>query len=132
MDRVERESSLTRLEALATLMDATFTVPGTSFRFGLDALMGLIPVGGDVLAGIVSTYLIWEARRLGAPRRVLARMAANTLLDTAVGSIPVLGDAFDVLYRGNVRNLRILRRWLEREGLVRMAPALDGEATRID
>lgn len=128
---VDREASLARLEALARVMDRTFTIPGTGIRFGLDAVVGLVPVGGDLLAGIVSTYLIWEARRLGAPRHVLAHMVANSLFDTAIGSIPVLGDAFDVLYRGNLRNMGVLRRWLEKEGLVRAPPTIEGEATRV-
>lgn len=129
--RREREAALARIEALARLMDGNFTIPGTRVRFGLDAVVGLVPVGGDLLAGIVSTYLIWEARRLGAPRHVLARMVANSLVDTAIGSVPVLGDAFDVLYRSNLRNMRLLRRWLEKEGLLGSPSTIEGEARRV-
>jgi hypothetical protein len=96
------QQSVARLEALARLMDGAFVVPGTTIRFGLDGIVGLIPVAGDVIAGLVSTYLIWEARQLGAPRWLIARMLANAFLDTTVGAIPVVGDAFDVLFRANM------------------------------
>ena len=69
---------------------------------GLDAVIGLLPVAGDLLSGLISSYLIWEARQIGAPRWLIARMMANTLLDTTFGAVPVLGDAFDVLFRGNM------------------------------
>jgi hypothetical protein len=84
----EAGQSVARLEALARLMDSQFVLPGTNFRIGLDPLMGLIPVVGDIISSLISTYLIWEARRLGAPKWLIARMMANTLLDTAVGSVP--------------------------------------------
>ena len=90
------QQSLARLEALAKLMDGAFVIPGTTIRFGLDGIVGLIPVAGDMLAGLVSTYLIWEARQLGAPGWLIGRMLANAFLDTAIGAVPVVGDAFDV------------------------------------
>jgi hypothetical protein len=92
-----------RLEALAWLMDSQFVLPSTTFRFGLDPLVGLIPVVGDIISGLISTYLIWEARRLGAPKWLIARMMANTLFDTAVGSAPVVGDALDALFRSTMK-----------------------------
>jgi hypothetical protein len=98
-------------------MDSQFVLPGTNLRIGLDPLVGLIPVAGDLISGLVSTYLIWEARRLGAPGRLIARMMANTLIDTAVGSVPVVGDAFDALFRSNMKNVALLRRHMERRGL---------------
>src|SRR5262249_22316631 len=81
----ETGQSVARLEAVARLMDSQFLSPGTNLRIGLDPLVGLIAVVGDLISGLVSTCLIWEVRRLGAPRRLIARMMANTLLDTAVG-----------------------------------------------
>src|SRR5436189_6288258 len=93
------QQSLVRLEALARLMDGAFVLPGKNGRFGLDGIIGLVPVAGDMIAGLVSTYLVWEARQLGAPRWLIARMLANVFLDTTLGSIPVVGDAFDVLFR---------------------------------
>jgi Domain of unknown function (DUF4112) len=89
----ETGQSVARLEALARLMDGAFVIPGTNIRMGLDGIFGLVPVAGDVIAGLVSTYLIWEARQLGAPKWLIARMLANTLLDTVIGSVPVVGDA---------------------------------------
>ena len=115
-NRIEsREQSMLRLEALARLMDGAFVIPGTNIRMGLDGLIGLVPVLGDVAAGLVSTYLIWEARQLGAPGWLIARMLANTMLDTTIGAIPVVGDAFDILFRANMKNMALLRRHFEKQ-----------------
>ena len=111
------QESLARLEALAKLMDGAFVVPGTNLRFGLDGIIGLVPVAGDMIAGLVSTYLIWEAKQLGAPSWLIGRMLVNTVLDTTIGAIPVVGDAFDVLFRANMKNMALLRRHLEKKGL---------------
>ena len=83
-----KQQSMARLEALARLMDGAFVLPGTTIRFGLDGIIGLIPVAGDMIAGLVSTYLIWEARQLGAPSWLIARMLANAFLDTTIGADP--------------------------------------------
>jgi hypothetical protein len=90
------EESVARLEAVGRLMDGAFVVPGTNIRLGLDAIIGFVPVAGDMISGLVSSYLIWEARQLGAPSWLIARMVGNTLLDTTIGAIPVVGDAFDI------------------------------------
>ena len=128
----ETEQSVARLEALAKLMDGSFTVPGTDIRLGLDAVIGLVPVAGDLVSGLISTYMIWEARRLGAPRLLIARMVANTFFDTTIGAIPVLGDAFDILFRGNMKNMMLLRRHIEKRGLVTPpGPVIEGEAVRV-
>ena len=125
------EEAVARLEALGRLMDGAFVVPGTNIRLGLDAIIGLVPVAGDVISGVVSSYLIWEARQLGAPRWLIARMMANTLLDTTFGAIPVVGDAFDLLFRANMKNMALLRRHMEKRGLTRTAgPVIEGEAVR--
>ena len=76
------EQSVARVEALARLMDGAFVIPGTNIRMGLDGLIGLVPVAGDVVSGLISSYLIWQARQLGAPAWLIGRMIANTLLDT--------------------------------------------------
>jgi hypothetical protein len=122
------QQSLARLEALAKLMDGAFVIPGTTIRFGLDGIVGLVPVAGDMLAGLVSTYLIWEARQLGAPGWLIARMLANAFLDTAIGAVPVVGDAFDVLFRANMKNMALLRRHLEKKGLRVGGVVIEGEA----
>jgi hypothetical protein len=98
-------------------MDGAFVLPGTHIRLGLDAIIGLVPVAGDIISGLISSYLIWEARQLGAPKWLIARMMANTLLDTVVGSVPVVGDAFDVMFRANMKNMTLLRRHMEKRGL---------------
>ena len=88
-------------------MDGAFVIPGTGIRMGLDHLIGLVPMGGDLrLLGGIASYLIWEARRLGAPRWLIARMVANTAIEAIFGAVPVLGDAFDVLFRAKLRTWR--------------------------
>lgn len=111
------EQSLVRLENLAKLMDSAFVIPGTKIRMGLDGIIGIFPVAGDLISGMVSTYLIWEAHQLGAPRLLIARMLANTVIDTTFGAVPVLGDAFDVYFRSNMKNMNLLRRHLEKRSL---------------
>jgi uncharacterized protein DUF4112 len=129
----DAEQSVARLEGLARLMDSAFVLPGTNIRLGLDGIIGLIPVAGDVIAGLVSSYLIWEARQLGAPKWLIARMMANTFLDTTVGAIPVIGDAFDILFRANMKNMALLRRYMDKKGLTRPAgPIIEGEAVRLN
>ena len=113
----EAARSVTRLETLARLMDGAVVVPGTTLRLGLDALIGLMPVAGDVISGVISSYLIWEARRLGAPRWLIARMMANTFVDTTIGAIPLVGDAFDLVFRANMKNMALLRRHMEKRGI---------------
>jgi hypothetical protein len=95
---------------VARLMDTIFTIPGTKFRFGLDPILGLLPGFGDTATAIVSALLIAQSARYGVPRIVLARMAGNVLLNTALGSVPVLGDAFSFWFKSNVRNYDLLRR----------------------
>ena len=125
-----KQQSMARLEALARLMDGAFVIPGTTIRFGLDGIIGLIPVAGDMIAGLVSTYLIWEARQLGAPSWLIARMLANAFLDTTIGAIPVVGDAFDVLFRANMKNMALLRRHLEKKGYAQPVRGTVIEITR--
>ncbi len=114
MMKHETSAALARLEALAKVMDSAFKIPGTEVRMGFDALLGLVPVIGDAIAGAISSYLIWEAKKLGVPKLVLGRMVANTAIDTALGSIPFVGDMFDVAYRANTKNVALLRRHLEK------------------
>lgn len=101
---------MARLERLVRLLDEQFSVGG--FRFGLDGLLGLAPGVGDAVTGIAALYVIWEAWRLGAPRPALVRMLVNVLIDYVVGSVPVLGDAFDFGWKANRRNLELLRKAL--------------------
>jgi len=97
------------LERLAWIMDRAVRIPGTPIRVGLDALLGLLPVGGDVLTGIIQVGIVlFAVAHYKVPRAIAARMAANVLLDTAVGAIPLVGDAFDVGFKANTRNIRLL------------------------
>lgn len=110
-----REQRLARLDAIAKLLDVAFILPGTNFRYGLDGLIGLIPVVGDIITTAISLWLVREARSLGAPWHITARMLGNVAVDGMVGLIPVAGDAFDVMFRANVRNVRMLKRWLDKQ-----------------
>ncbi len=110
-----RAERIARLDALANLLDIAFFVPGTNIRFGVDALIGLIPGIGDAITTALSLYIVHEARQLGAPRHLIARMLANVALDGVVGAVPFLGDAFDLMWRANRRNMALLRNHLDRE-----------------
>jgi hypothetical protein len=104
---------IARIDALATLLDTAFVIPGTGIRFGFDGLIGLFPVIGDTITTALSLFIVHEAYQLGAPGHVIARMLGNVALDGVFGAVPLLGDAFDVLWRANRRNVRLLMEWLE-------------------
>lgn len=104
----QASARLARLRRLAWLMDGAARLPGTRFRFGLNGLVGLAPGAGDALLALVSLYIVWEASQLGVPRRKLWRMLGNVVVEAAAGSVPVLGDLFDMGYRANLRNLAIV------------------------
>lgn len=110
-----REQRLARLEAIAKLLDVAFVVPGTKIRYGIDGLIGLVPVIGDIITTAFSLWLVREARALGAPWHITARMFSNVAVDGVIGLVPVAGDAFDVMFRANMRNVRMLKRWLDRQ-----------------
>ena len=108
------ESVRARVEAMEMLLERMFVVPGIKRPIGLDSIIGLIPVVGDIVTAAMGAYIVWEARNLGLPKWKLVRMAANVGFDTALGAIPLVGDAFDFFWRSNSRNLRILRRHLDK------------------
>jgi hypothetical protein len=116
IDRPEarRDRALLEVDLLAWLLDSSIPVPGTGRRFGVDALIGLVPVVGDIASAGIGLFVVWRASRHGLPRIVVARMLANTAIDTVVGAIPILGDAFDLWFKANTRNVTLLRRHLER------------------
>lgn len=99
-----------RIGRVTTLLDEIVSVPGTPVRFGLDPVIGLVPIVGDAVAAIVGIWVIAEATRFGIPRIVVARMSVNLLVDLAVGAVPILGDLFDLAFRSNARNLALFRR----------------------
>src|SRR4051794_9441086 len=112
------QQRLARMRRVGWLLDNSIPVPGTSVRLGIDQLIGLVPGIGDLIGGFLSLYIIIEAHRLGVPRSLLARMGWNVALDTLVGEVPILGDLFDIGFKANMRNLRLLDGYLERPGAV--------------
>jgi len=111
---LSRRERIARLETLASWLDTALVIPGTSVRFGLDALLGIVPGIGDAITTAVALFIVHEARQLGAPLHLVLRMLGNVAIDGLLGAIPLAGDVFDVFYRANLRNVRILREWLER------------------
>ena len=103
-----------RVETLEFLLERSFTIPGINRPVGLDAIVGLVPVVGDVITALMGAYLIWEARNLGMPKWKIWRMVGNLGVDTALGAIPLVGDAFDIVFRSNSRNLKIIKRHLDK------------------
>ena len=127
------EPRLRRLEVFARLMDSSVPIPGTSYRTGLDGMLGLIPVAGDLISAGLSSYLFAEALTLKVSKRTLARMAFNTGVDTVFGAIPLIGDVFDIGFKANAKNARLIiadvERRMEREKVDGRASAL-GSLTR--
>lgn len=107
-ERTERMRRLRRLSSAARLMDTALRIPGTNIRFGADSLMGLVPGIGDASGAIVGLAIIYEARRLGVPTHKLGRMVGNVALDAVVGSVPLLGDLFDVYFKAHKRNIEMI------------------------
>ncbi len=103
-----------RIEAMEKLLERSFTIPGVNYPIGLDSIVGLVPVVGDLVTAAMGAYLVWEAKNIGLPKWKLWRMAGNIAFDTAVGAIPLAGDAFDLLFRSNTRNLKIVKKHLDR------------------
>lgn len=145
MSPAEVDAAVMRVEALAKVMDSAFVLPGTNVRMGLDAFIGLVPVLGDLVTTAISSYIIWEAKNLGVSKLTLWRMIGNTAIDGVVGMVPFAGDAFDVAFRANLRNLALLKRHLEKSGyttstanrpinrhMTGAGRVIDGTATRLD
>ncbi len=103
-----------RIEAMEKLLERSMTIPGTRIPVGLDSVLGLIPIVGDAIAAALGAYLLWEAKNLGLPKWKLWRMAGNIAFDTAVGAVPVAGDLFDFAFRSNSRNLKLVKRHLDK------------------
>ena len=108
-----RLSTLKRLRRLSHLLDNAIPIPGTRYRIGLDPLLGLLPGGGDFLGAALSLYIMLESSRLGVPRSILVQMVTNILFDTVSGTVPVLGDLFDVAWKANSKNIALLENHLD-------------------
>lgn len=105
-------NKVNRLRSLSHLLDNAIPIPGTGYRIGLDPILGLLPGGGDTIAGALGAYIIIEAARMGLPRKVIGEMVGNIIFDSVVGIVPVLGDFFDVTWKANVRNIALLEQHL--------------------
>ena len=103
-----------RIEAMEMVLERAFVIPGINRPIGLDSIVGMVPVVGDILTMGLAAYIVWEARNLNLPKWKLLRMAANVGIDTAVGAVPVVGDLFDFMYRSNSKNLRIVKNHLDK------------------
>ncbi|MBA1156143.1 DUF4112 domain-containing protein [Microvirga mediterraneensis] len=122
--------AIARVTLVAKLLDNAVLIPGLNRRVGFDALIGLVPGIGDAVSAVLASYIIWEARQLGLPRWKIARMIGNVAFDTAIGAIPIAGDVFDVFFKANQRNLRIIHEHL---GTPKRGPVeIDGTAVRVD
>ncbi|MBC7824505.1 MAG: DUF4112 domain-containing protein [Candidatus Parcubacteria bacterium] len=108
-----RSSALHRLRSLAHILDNAIPIPGTPYRIGIDPIVGLLPGGGDLVMAAFSVYIVWESARLGLPRSTVTRMVSNLVFDTVIGSVPVAGDLFDVTWKANSKNVRLLEAHLD-------------------
>jgi|GEM_PF-557275 len=132
-DEAAKRAARERLILFTRLLDAAIYLPVLRTRVGLDALLGLVPVAGDVVSGALGAYLVYEARQLGASRWLQARMVGNLLLDAAVGTVPVVGDLFDVFFKAHVRNLKLLQKELGEPYIDATAgSARDADAIDVD
>jgi hypothetical protein len=128
VERAGARQTRERLKQLAWLLDSSIPIPGTRFTVGIEALIGLFPFIGDLVGVLLSSYILGEAARLGAPRSVLLRMSANVALEGVVGIVPFAGDVFDAAYKANQRNVRLLEAWLEEPGRTVRSSRLLGAA----
>jgi len=120
----KREAAVRRVDALAHLLDNSIPVPGTGMRFGLDAVIGLVPGVGDAAGALLSCWIVLEGARLGAGITVVLRMLLNVAIEAVVGAIPFLGDLFDAGWKANVRNIRLLHRAIDAPGAARRSSGL--------
>lgn len=107
------DSALERLRTLSTLLDSSFRIPGTNIRFGIDPILGILPVAGDAVSSLISLYIILEGYRAGASQSVLAKMLALAAVDFVAGSIPVIGPVFDAVWKSNEWSVTLLEEHLE-------------------
>jgi hypothetical protein len=103
-----------RIEAMEKLLERMFVIPGLNRPIGLDVILDIIPVGGSLIAAAMGSWLAWEARNLGMPKWHLARMGGNIGVDFLLGAIPWVGAIPDFFFKSNTRNLRIVKRWLDK------------------
>ena len=108
MNKEVKEEKLIRLKRLSERLDNTFTIPGTKYKIGIEALIGAVPIIGDLIGGILASYIMYSGMKMGAPPRIIARMAVNIAIDFAIGSIPIIGDLFDLVWKANKKNVELI------------------------
>ena len=108
MNKEIKEEKLIRLKRLSERLDNTFTIPGTKYKIGIEALIGAVPIIGDLIGGILASYIMYSGMKMGAPPRIIARMAVNIAIDFAIGSIPIIGDLFDLVWKANKKNVELI------------------------
>lgn len=106
---------LEHLKRFAWMMDSSIKIPGIGVRFGIDSLIGLFPGGGDFVGGVLSLYIVWQAKKVGIPNEALLKMLFNIFLEFFIGSIPILGDIFDVAFKANIKNINIIEEHFKKE-----------------
>ena len=126
----ERTKAIEELDALARLLDSRWRIPGTSIRLGVDAVVGLLPVVGDAATGVAAAMIVLRAKKHGVSHGTLARMFGNVVLDTAFGSVPILGTIFDVIYKSNNRNISMMRRDLMESTEIEPSPPTTASRAR--
>ena len=119
MQQITKQEKAQRLEKLAWILDSVIPIPGTNWRIGLDGLIGLIPGVGDIIAGAMSTYILYQALRMGGPTMVVGRMLLNIVMESVVGVIPFFGDIFDFAFKANKRNVELLREYVDQPDTVK-------------
>lgn len=108
MNKEVKEEKLIRLKRLSERLDNTFTIPGTKYKIGIEALIGAVPIVGDLIGGILTSYIMYSGMKMGAPPRIIVRMAVNIAIDFAIGSIPIIGDLFDFVWKANKKNVELI------------------------
>ena len=108
MNKEIKEEKLIRLKRLSERLDDTFTIPGTKYKIGIEALIGAVPIIGDLIGGILASYIMYSGVKMGAPPRIITRMAVNIAIDFAIGSIPIIGDLFDLVWKANKKNVELI------------------------
>lgn len=111
---MDAAARVARMRRVAWLLDAVFVLPGTRFRFGINGLVGLLPISGDLVMGVISLWFVAEARAMGAPPALLGKMLTNVAVEVVGGLVPIAGDLFDMAFKADLRNVALLEAWLQR------------------
>ncbi|MGL5941599.1 MAG: DUF4112 domain-containing protein [Waterburya sp.] len=127
MNEIQQLKNLQRIRKLANLLDTAIGIPGTKFRIGLDPILGLVPGGGDLIAALMSAYMIYLATRFKLEKEEIGKMVGNVAIETVFGSIPLVGDIFDAYFKANIRNLEILENHLQKSNTRIQEPKLESQ-----